>query len=183
MSAATITRRSFAALAASSLGMGALRPAMAGPSRFQPETDVWTGSVLLSREGQSFVLGDLTQPIVVLKLWANWCPVCAAELPQLQTMAATLGRSAEVILVSHPQWWSADQASARRQELPFRLATFAPSNPASIVQQALLNDAGLYSVPRSLVFRERDRAIVLRRDSAADWASAPMLNQVKALIG
>jgi hypothetical protein len=108
--------------------------------------------------------------------------LCAAEMPQLTALISTLGQGVEVILISHPQYWAADQAMARRRRLPFRLATFAPSNPAPIVEQALLGPGGVYSVPKTLAFRGRDCSIVLKRESSTEWSSAAALNQVKSLM-
>jgi thiol-disulfide isomerase/thioredoxin len=184
----TLSRRSLAAAAVWALGAGraAAAPAAApAPSsgRYPFETGVWTGSVLMTADERSFVLRDLQRPMTLLKLWAGWCPACAAEMPQLTAMAAAMGRTLEVILVSYPQFWAADQVAAQRRRLPFKLATFAPSTPASLVQQALQGQEGVYSVPRSLAFRARDQSIVLTRERGADWASAEMLSKVSALVG
>ena len=182
MPVANPTRRAFAAATAAWLASRAL-PAEAVPSRNGADTGVWTGSVLLDGDGRSFVLTDLQAPLVLLKLWAGWCPACAQELPQLTTLAAAMGRSVEVVLISHPQYWDADQIAARRRKLPFRLATFAPSTPSAVTEQALLQPNGTFVVPRSLVFRERDRSIVLKREGATDWASDSALAQVRTLLG
>lgn len=181
MPASSVTRRTLLA-AAGAWAVSPARPAAALPGPYQLETSVWTGSLLLDPEGRSFVLGDLQRPLTLLKLWAGWCPSCAAELPQLTALASALDHRAEIILVSHPQYWANDQAMARRRALPFRLATFAPANPAPIMEQALLAPGGVYSVPRSLLFRERDRSIVLKRDTTTDWGSSAVVNQVKALL-
>lgn len=180
MSVPIIARRTLVA-AATAWALGSARPAAAEPGRYSHETGVWTGSLMLDGAGRSFVLRDSQRPITILKLWAGWCPECAAEMPQLAAMAFALNQSVEVILVSHPQYWVADQAMARRRSLPFRLATFAPSNSPPIVEQALLGRDGTYSVPKSLAFRERDQSIVLKRENATDWASAAMLSQIRAL--
>lgn len=176
-----VTRRTFAT-AAAAWALGSVRPAAAAPGRYQPDTDVWTGSVLLDADGQSFVLRDLRQPLSMLKLWAGWCPACASEMPQLTAMASALGPGVEVVLISHPQYWAADQAMAHRRRLPFRLATFAPSNPAPIVEQALLGPGGAYAVPKTFAFRARDCSIVLKREGSTDWTSAAALSQVKGLM-
>lgn len=182
MPAITIARRTFAATA-TAWALGSIRPAAAAPGRYQLETDVWTGSVLVDADGRSFVLRDLRQPITMLMLWAGWCSTCAAEMPQLTTLASTLGQSVEIVLISHPQYWAADQAMARRRGLRFRMATLAPSNPAPIVQQALLGSGGVFSVPKTFAFRARDSSIVLKHESWTDWSSAAALNQLKSLAG
>ena len=182
MPISTIARRSFA-IAAAAWAINSTRPAVAASERYQLETGVWTNSMLLDAKGKSFVLRDLQQPITLLKLWAGWCPACAAEMPQLTEMTSALGRGVGVLLISHPQYWAADQAMAHRRRLPFPLATFAPSNSAPIIEQALLGSGGVYSVPKTLAFRARDFSIVLKRESSTDWSSPTALNQVRGLAG
>ncbi|MGD8821744.1 MAG: redoxin domain-containing protein [Anaerolineales bacterium] len=40
---------------------------------------------LRSLEGESFTLSDLRGQVVVVNLWATWCPPCRAEMPALQS--------------------------------------------------------------------------------------------------
>ena len=179
MAISCLSRRSFAVGVAASASTR-VKSVVALP--YQSETDVWTGSVLLDQDGRSFGLSDLERPLTILKLWAGWCPACASELPQLATVAPKLGRNVEVVLVSHPQYWTADLVTAQHRQLPFRLATFAPSNPRPLVEHALLQQGGAYAVPKSLVFRKRDRLIVLKREGATEWASVTVLRQIQGLL-
>ncbi len=37
--------------------------------------------------GTGFTLGSVTQPIVVLDFWANWCPWCMGGMPGTQALS------------------------------------------------------------------------------------------------
>ncbi len=179
----SLSRRSFAAVLAAAAAVPAA--AFASPVASSPyavETALWTNGLLLDGDGQSFVLRDMKRPLTLLKLWAGWCPACAYEMPLLAELAARTASRLEVVLVSHPQYWAQDQVVARRRNLPFRLATFAPGTPGPLVAQALTDQAGQYAVPRTLVFRERDHAIVARREGATDWSTDTALNQVRTWL-
>ena len=40
----------------------------------------------LNPQGQEITINDLQSPIIVVNLWATWCPPCIKELPTLQAL-------------------------------------------------------------------------------------------------
>ena len=42
-------------------------------------------------EGQARTLGDFRGKVVLLNVWATWCPPCRQEMPALDALQATLG--------------------------------------------------------------------------------------------
>ena len=53
---------------------------------------------LTSLEGETLSLADLRGNVVVLNLWASWCPPCTEELPALQSVW-TAYQDANVVFV------------------------------------------------------------------------------------
>jgi thiol-disulfide isomerase/thioredoxin len=89
------------------------RPRQAGPAGL----DGTVAAVLPMRDdrGRSVSLSDYRGKIVVMNLWATWCPPCRAEMPDLSRLAAAYAPSGVVVL-------GVDQG-----ESPQRAAAFARS--------------------------------------------------------
>jgi thiol-disulfide isomerase/thioredoxin len=60
--------------------------------------------------GHAASLTDYRGKIVVMNLWASWCPPCRAEMPDLQRLAAQYGNHG-VVVVGVNQGESASRAS------------------------------------------------------------------------
>jgi len=143
---------------------------------------LWQRLELVDAEDNNFSIKDATRPLTLVKLWAHWCPVCLSEIDQLDQVVAALGpRTLDVILVSHPDWWREDQAVARRRGIRFRLATPDFGNGRGRIQAALTNSAGLYAVPRSLVFR-RAGEVVMAHQGAMDWTDDSVVAQLRDAV-
>lgn len=183
MPAQSWSRRSFLAglSAASAFGpsVASARPSVQG------EGGLWRGMEFEDSKGRSFQLGMAGgssggAPLTLIKLWAHWCPACLGEMAALSAMATALAGHVEVLLVSHPEYWAQDQATAARRRLPFRLAAPTAANGSGVVRAALTGN-GAYSVPRSLVFRTRDATVAWSQSGSMDWGSAGALATVRGL--
>lgn len=53
---------------------------------------------LTSLGGEPFTLSDLRGQVVVVNLWATWCPPCRAEMPALQSAYETYREEGMVLL-------------------------------------------------------------------------------------
>ena len=65
----------------------------------------------LDLAGRPVSLADYRGKIVVVNLWASWCPPCRAEMPDLQKLA-TAFRSRGVVVLGVDQGESAQRARA-----------------------------------------------------------------------
>jgi len=143
---------------------------------------LWQGLALVDADDTVFSIKNATRPLTLVKLWANWCPACIHEIEQLGRVVEALGaQNLDVLLVSHPTWWREDQAVAQDRGIRFRLATPAFSNGRGRIQAALTDGAGLYAVPRSVVFR-RAGEVVMAHQGAMDWTDDSLLAQLKGAV-
>ena len=134
------------------------------------EGALWPNVDLIDANGATFQLGSMDARLTVVHIWAHWCAPCLAELPALAAVAQRIGPRASVLLVSHPQNWAADVAYAQRRGLPFRVATLAPGAEPWVRPAVFEEHNGRYTVPRTLLFRATDQAMLpgdLRWDSPA----------------
>jgi cytochrome c biogenesis protein CcmG, thiol:disulfide interchange protein DsbE len=85
---------------------GPLRPLVTTEARF----DSWIGQpfpdlpMTRVRDGRASHLRDYHGQVVVLNLWATWCPPCRQEMPDLARLATTYeGRGIAVVPISDDQ--------------------------------------------------------------------------------
>jgi thiol-disulfide isomerase/thioredoxin len=186
MSHISTTRRSFLA------GFGASAVFARGAARAQSAfaqnnaggslASVWQGLDLVDADDNNFSIATGRRKLTLVKLWANWCPVCFSEIEQLDSIVAALGpQNLDVILVSHPDWWESDQAAAKRRGVKYRLATPDRGNGRARIQAALTDANGMYAVPRSLVFRQAGE-MVLAHKGALDWSDDSVVAQLKGAV-
>ncbi len=162
--------------------LGGVAAFIAHPAMALPEYGFWPGLEFVDRAGAVFQIGHLNRALVFVNVWAHWCSACLAEMASLESLAAKLpvGRL-EIVLLSHPDNWPADQAAAARRGLRFRLATLGPGNPAWTRPAAFEERGRTYSVPRSLVYRQATDSVVLTQDGPAQWDSVMNVSRINNL--
>ena len=179
MFAKSLSRRSLLAFT----GAGAViatSPARA-QTRGSDRADVglWHGVAFEDKDGRTFQLRDGSARLMLVTMWAHWCPACLSELPSLAGLSAALGSQLDVLLLSHPEYWRQDQVTAKRWRIPHRMATLSSYNKPEVIEAVLLQD-GAYAVPRSLLFR-RNETVAWTHAGSVNWASADTIGRVRAL--
>ena len=149
-------------------------------SATDPVAALWQGMELQGQDGRTFSARDLRAPVTLFHLWANWCPACLGEMGSLAAAAAATGGKVDVVLVSHPQFWQADQAFAARRSLPFRLATPTEANGQAVLDAALL-DGGVYAVPRTVLLRADGRDTTWSHLGAVSWSSPAAVARLRTI--
>ena len=97
---------------------GSQRPSVSGPAGMVGQTaPVFT---LHDDRGKPVSLAQYRGKVVVMNLWASWCPPCRAEMPDLQTVSREYAK-AGVVVVGVNQGESAERAAtfARSLEIAF----------------------------------------------------------------
>ncbi|HEX8805649.1 MAG TPA: TlpA disulfide reductase family protein [Candidatus Aquilonibacter sp.] len=72
--------------------------------------------VLHDDRGNAVSLDQYRGKIVVMNLWASWCPPCRAEMPDLQTVAREFAKDG-VVVIGVNQGESAERAAAFARSL------------------------------------------------------------------
>jgi thiol-disulfide isomerase/thioredoxin len=131
-------------------------------------------------QGMPHRIGELTRPLVLVNLWAAWCPGCLEELPTIRALAALLGSEAiDVILLSHAMNWRGDQSYLRAANLPFHHWRLSAQVPESVEAAAFRMEADRFALPQSLVFAGQDRAVVRAQEGSLDWMAPDQVRQAQ----
>ena len=75
-----------------------------------------TSLQLFDIEGNEVTLESLRGRVVVLSVWASWCPPCRAEIPRLNRLEAS-GGGELVVLGANVEGFDADRLARVRDEL------------------------------------------------------------------
>lgn len=126
--------------------------------------------------GDEMSLSDFRGKVVVLNIWATWCPPCREEMPTLDALQDELGGDRfEVVALS------VDQAGPQvvrdfYAEIEIeQLALYIDSSMQAMV------DLGVRGIPTTLVLDRNGREIA-RLVGKADWATPEMLEYFRDLI-
>ncbi|MEM9783498.1 MAG: TlpA disulfide reductase family protein [Pseudomonadota bacterium] len=192
----------YSAVATAAIGMGAVAfpwsaPALAGPIGDEARAEIrglaetalpnlvvhdeprgpW-GTPFKTGEDVEMTLADFSGEVVVLNLWATWCPPCRAEMPSLDRLAGALdGTGATVVTLS------TDRGGAPKVRDFFEDVGIA--NLEIYVDKAnrLPREAAVLGLPVTMIL-DRDGREIARLTGDAEW-DAPeivsMINRITAM--
>jgi peroxiredoxin len=154
-----------------SRGSGVQVPAVPTSDRFDVHGAFDYGWSVRTPDGRVRPLDDYRGRVLVLNVWATWCPPCVAELASLEALAAAVADlDVDVLLVS--------------PEDPGTVATFAARHgydlPLLTEDRRVPQSLGPLVLPTTFVV-DRDGRIVLRHRGAADWSDPAVTAFVRAL--
>lgn len=140
-------------------------PARAGPGLFEPvDPPVPAPTVALTDlEGRRVTLEDFAGKVVLVNLWATWCPPCVAEMPQLDQMAEAMAEDVRVVAVSMDRNAKLVTDFLARQPVDHITVLHDP-------KQALGRALEARGLPTSVVLTP-DGQVVGRLEGMANWAS------------
>lgn len=126
--------------------------------------------------GQKVTLADFQDKVVLVNLWATWCPPCVVELPSLDTLQAKL------------------------RDKPFKVVAIAMDRSGVLPVQGFLAGRGIelldvywdkdrqiplkwpYSgLPASFLL-DRGGRVVARYDGPQEWHQGEIYNQIVSLL-
>jgi thiol-disulfide isomerase/thioredoxin len=183
------SRRSFLARVGAAAGAVAAAALPRLPARAAPVPDggaraeAWNAVELVGSDGQAITLGQIAAPVVVVHVWASWCPACLDELASVQGLAERLGPAGlATILVSHPRNWERDLVFLRRTQVRLPAYTLAPDVPWAMREAVFDMTGSTYAVPRTLVFAGRDRRCVLAKEGPENWQSPQVAARLRSWL-
>ncbi len=176
-SAVHLGRRGFLAGVAAGVALPAVARAGVAQER---QAAAWQRMELLDPAGRRFTVGELGAKLVLVHLWAHWCPPCLGELAPLQRLADRMGGDGlAVLMISDGRFWAADRAYAARAGLRLSLATPHPDMPDSLTNVAFGAEGGGFRLPQSLLMAPARRQL-LGAQGATDWTDAAQIGRIRA---
>lgn len=126
--------------------------------------------------GDEMRLGDLKGKVLLVNLWATWCPPCIVELPYLDALQRDMGGDDfQVIAIS------VDRGGAR-QVLPFMAENdLAHLEPWMDKNGEMMKAMRVRSLPVTWLIG-RDGRIIGTFNGMADWNSADAQALIRAAI-
>lgn len=135
-------------------------------------------------DGTPLSLGELDGEVVLLNIWATWCPPCREEMPSMQRLYEELGpHGLRVVAVSIDAAPGEVDSGGRRGG---DIAGFAQNmgltfdiwhDPSGRIQQTYRT----LGVPESFII-DRDGAIVKKVLGATEWDSGPNVDLIRRLL-
>lgn len=134
---------------------------------------------VLTRDGESARVSERYQGrVVLLNLWADWCPPCLAEMPSLDRLEATLGSDAfSVVPVSLSTSLEDGVAYYDKAELA-HLPFYHDETFASVARELKASNA----MPISVLFNAQGREVGRVIGDAA-WDSPEAVAWIRSVIG
>jgi cytochrome c biogenesis protein CcmG/thiol:disulfide interchange protein DsbE len=125
--------------------------------------------------GRTVRLSGLRGKVVVLNLWATWCPPCVEEMPSMERLHAALG-DADFVLLAVSQ-----DEDGKRVVAPF-VERLHLSFPVLLDPEREVGDRfGVSGYPETFVI-DRNGFVVEHVIGPRDWASPDEVATLRALI-
>lgn len=122
------------------------------------------------RAGHPVRLADLRGRVVIVNLWASWCPPCRMEMPSLERLAAQYPNDLTVLAISNDAdgWPAVDRFWGQK---------FPHLRVALASEPDLIGRLGALGLPYSLIV-DRDGHEIGRVPRAIEWDK----REIEALI-
>lgn len=130
--------------------------------------------ILPNLAGETIRLQDLRGKVVLLNVWATWCPPCVEEMPTLETLSARMkGRDFVLLAVSQDE-----RPKVVKPWIEERGFTF----PVLLDPRGQVgHEYGVTGYPETFVIDRRGR-IVHHHVGFRDWAEAEIVAALETLL-
>ncbi len=126
-------------------------------------------------DGKIVTLADYRGKVVLLNIWATWCPSCVEEMPSLEKLHRELGGTSFTLLAA-----SIDQQGANAV-LPF-MRNHRLTFPALLADEDLVQRLyGITGVPESFII-DKEGIIAKVVIGPVDWAAPEMVSYLRKLL-
>ena len=154
--------------------------------------DVFAGSRALSnarftlQNGSPASVASFRGRALLINFWAHWCRNCIAEFHSMQIVQNATGGPAqfEVVLMSSPHDWPADQAFVSQNQIPFQLAFYSQDGSARSAEQTakilfgnVVNEAPKFGLPVCYLFN-RSGKVVLAGAGGMEWTKPDLMPKI-----
>lgn len=132
-------------------------------------------------EGQAILLSDFKGKVVLVNIWATWCPPCVMEMPAFKALQERYGAQGfEVVAISQDQGKNEDAVLAKIKAF-YKLQGLAP---LKIYQQGNTDVRSLLKVtglPTTLILDRQGKERV-RIEGIAEWEGAEFRQWLEGLL-
>lgn len=126
---------------------------------------------LRDMSGEQYNMNQARGEVVLINLWATWCPPCIAEMPSFQKLYDQYGDKVTFLFVSNEEAATISSFVEKRQ---YELPVFQPlSLPSERLQSR--------SLPTTYVL-SKNGEIVVEKTGVADWNAASFHQVLDELI-
>lgn len=128
------------------------------------------GATLLN--GQDFTLEDYRGEIVLINLWATWCPPCVAEMPSLESLQIALEEDGLKTL-----FLSVDETEAEVERFLEDRNLQLPVAVVDSVPEEIFSNA----IPATFVL-DREGRVIFKHVGAYEWDSLEVIEFLEPLL-
>jgi peroxiredoxin len=127
------------------------------------------------RTGESVALADYAGQVVLLNIWATWCPPCEAEMPSIQRLHEALGPlGLKIVAVSIDQGDPEDVLEwVTERDLTFDVL----QDRAAGIERSYQTTG----VPETFII-DREGVIVRREIGAREWDAEPLVAMLQRVL-
>ena len=138
--------------------------------------DLFIGVTLETLDGGSISTADLKGKVIILKIWATWCPPCKAELPDFNTVAGEY-KDEVVIIAAHTPNGNTAAESYVNTNFPATDIVFAYDTPNSLAYAAAGGDG---YVPYTAII---DQSGVIVYSASGILSHSQLTSIIEGLLG
>lgn len=122
-------------------------------------------------EGKRVNLTSFKGEVVLINVWATWCPPCVAEMPSFQKLFNAYGDGVPMFFVAHDD---REKVARFLSKKGYELPVYYEAGPAPASLQST-------SIPVTYVI-DKKGSIRVRKVGAADWNSQKMRALLDSLL-
>jgi thiol-disulfide isomerase/thioredoxin len=126
--------------------------------------------------GAEVTLADFQGELLVVNLWATWCPPCVDEMPTVGALQRRFGDRIRVIAISADSDADREKARAQLAELSDNTLPFYID-----ITRGVLFDVQTPGMPITIIY-DRSGAEVARLAGGADWGGDDAARLIEALL-
>ena len=126
-------------------------------------------------KGNKVSLSDLRGKVVMVNLWATWCPPCIEEMPSMERLHEVMAGDDFVMLAINTEQNGRTVVPEFLEKTPYSFPILYDDE--SVVQKLY----GVYKFPESFIVG-KDGKVVEKVIGPLDWSSPKTINYLKGLI-
>jgi thiol-disulfide isomerase/thioredoxin len=142
----------------------------------QQQPQVLPETIFFDRTDSPMTLADYKGSVVLVNLWATWCPPCVAELPSLDRLQGKLGEKKFSVVAISMDRSSAEEIRAFLRDKKIEQLDFFWDKYREIASKWRFK-----GIPTSFLI-DRDGNVVETFDGERTWDEGPLFEKITAML-